>query len=92
MDERIELLNKIAKDIVKNNSKDNIINEVKLYIKLLDSTIRNFYEIRGENSLFKYVYYMEGKDNFMMDEEEFQEELSEINDKVFEDYGIKLWV
>jgi len=90
MDERIELLNKIAKDIVKNNSKDNIINEVKLYIKLLDSTIRNFYEIRGENSLFKYVYYMEGKDNFMMDEEEFQEELSEINDKVFEDYGIKL--
>lgn len=84
MDSRVELVNKISIDILhanKNSTISSILNIVRVYDKLLDDTLRNFYEIKMDQDvpLFTLCEYLElGKDNYGITEEEFKDEINKL--------------
>ena len=94
MDERVELINKISEMILKQETDFNDIkNKVKMYDVLLEETIRNFYELKQDSEipLFELCEFIElGKDNYCMDDEEYEERVSELIGSVNNMFAVNL--
>lgn len=94
MDERVELTNKISEMILKQETNFNDVkNTVKMYDVLLEENIRNFYEIKEDNEvpLFELCELIElGKENYMMDDEDFEERISELIEAVNDMFEVNL--
>ena len=81
---RIKLINTVSKDILENN-KDNyissIIDKVLQYDKLFDEALKNYYELKMDNTipLFTLCEYMsQGRENYGMEICEYVEELKRL--------------
>ena len=94
MDERVELTDKISEMILKQETNFNEIkNIVKMYDILLEETIRNFYELKQDSEipLFELCEFIElGKVNYCMDDEEFEERISELIESVNDMFAVNL--
>ena len=94
MDERVELINKISEMILKQETIFNEIkNTVKKYDILLEETIRNFYELKQDSEipLFELCEFIElGKENYCMDDEEYEERVSELIESVNNMFEVNL--
>ena len=96
MDERVELINKISEMILKQETDFKVIkNLVKEYDILLEETIRNFYELKQDDEipLFELCEFIEeGKSNYMMDDEEFEDRISELVESVNDMFGVEIQI
>jgi hypothetical protein len=93
---REALVNKISEDIVieyETNWGD-IERRVGEYASLLEDEMRNFYEMQmgtGPCPLFALCYYLgTGKDNFGFTDDEFQDELDKLEEKVNEKFNVDI--
>lgn len=94
MDERVALINKISGMILKYETDfKEIRGLVKEYDILLEEVIRNFYELKQDSEipLFELCEFIElGKENYMMDDEEFEERVSELIESVNNMFEVNL--
>ena len=95
MDERVDLTNKISEMILKQETDFKVIKKVvKEYDILLEELVRNFYEIKEDDTvpLFELCEFIEsGKENYMIDdEEEFEIRISELVESVNDMFGVKI--
>ena len=97
MDERVELINKVSYDIL-NKYNAPIVRlvkkEVEEYSKLFENVIKNYYELEtmGEECpLFQLCYYTRvGKDNFGMEEEEFNQKIETLRIKTNKMFDVEM--
>ena len=96
MDDRITLINKISEMILKQETDFEVIkNLVKEYDILLEETIRNFYELKQDDEipLFELCEFIElGKENYMMDDEEFEDRISELVESVNNMFEVEIQI
>lgn len=96
MDDRITLINKISGMILKCETDFKEIREiVKEYNILLEEVIRNFYELKQDSEipLFELCEFIElGKENYMMDDEEFEDRITELVESVNDMFGVEIQI
>ena len=96
MDPRAELINKVSLDILgKYETTFAVVqDDVQEYSKLFEEVIRNFYELEsmgGDCPLFELCYYIRnGKDNFGMDDEEFEAEVKALTITVNKMFNVEI--
>ena len=96
MDDRTTLVNKISEMILKQETDFKVIkNLVKEYDILLEEVIRNFYELKQDDEipLFELCEFIEsGKENYMMDDEEFEDRITELVESVNDMFGVEIQI
>lgn len=88
MDPRVKLINQVSKDLLDTyehieDAKFKILEEkVTEYSNIFEDVVRNFYELETMDDdcpLFKLCYYIrEGKENFGMDQAEYDAEIKSL--------------